>query len=117
MIADDDDTAIAAVTVAELQVGASLAGGSRRTARQAFIDAVVAVVPVISYDLSVAIAHARPLVAARKAGRPRGAGRQRVMARRGSLPEEKCCDRSAHLRQPRSYRTIQNRRLDPRPSR
>jgi tRNA(fMet)-specific endonuclease VapC len=34
VIADDDDTAIAAVTVAELQVGASLAGGSRRTARQ-----------------------------------------------------------------------------------
>lgn len=34
---------------------------------------MVAVVPVISYDLSVAIAHARLLVATRKAGRPRGA--------------------------------------------
>ena len=59
MIADDD-TAIAAVTVAELQVGASLAHGKRRTIHQAFIDAIVAVVPVISYDLSVASAHARP---------------------------------------------------------
>ncbi len=73
VIADDDDTAIAAVTVAELQVGASLPDDARRTARQAFIDAVVAVVPVISYDLSVAMAHARLLVATRRAGRPRGA--------------------------------------------
>lgn len=73
VIADDDDTAIAAITVAELQVGASLADGSRRTARQAFIDAVVATVPIVPYDLSVAKAHARLLVATRKAGRPRGA--------------------------------------------
>lgn len=73
VIADDDDTAVAAVTVAELQVGASLPDDARRTARQAFIDAVVAVVPVISYDLSVAMAHARLLVATRRAGRPRGA--------------------------------------------
>jgi tRNA(fMet)-specific endonuclease VapC len=73
VIADDDDTAIAAVTVAELQVGAALADGMRRTARQAFIDAVVAVVPVISYDLPVAMAHARLLVATRKSARPRGA--------------------------------------------
>jgi len=73
VIADDDDTAIAAVTVAELQVGASLADGNQRTARQAFIDAVVAVVPVISYDLSVAMAHARLLVATCKTGRRRGA--------------------------------------------
>lgn len=73
VIADDDDTAIAAVTVAELQVGASLADGKRRAARQAFIDAVVAVVPVISYDLAVAMAHARLLVATRRSGRPRDA--------------------------------------------
>jgi tRNA(fMet)-specific endonuclease VapC len=63
VIADDDDTAIAAVTVAELQVGALRADGVRRDARQGFIDAVVGVVPVISYDLSVAMAHARLLAA------------------------------------------------------
>jgi len=73
LIADDDDTAIAAVTVAELQVGASLAEGTQRVARQAFVDAVVSVVPILSYDLSVAVAHARLLVATRTAGRPRGA--------------------------------------------
>lgn len=73
VIADDDDTAIAAITVAELQVGASLADASRRTARQAFIDAVVATIPIVPYDLSVATAHARLLVATRQAGRPRGA--------------------------------------------
>lgn len=33
----------------------------------------MAVVPLIAYDLSVAMAHARLLVATRKAGRPRGA--------------------------------------------
>jgi tRNA(fMet)-specific endonuclease VapC len=73
VIADDDDAAIAAVTVAELQVGAALANGKRRAARRAFIDAVVAVVPVIPYDLPVAMAHARLLVATRRSGRPRGA--------------------------------------------
>lgn len=73
VVADDDDTAIAAITVAELQVGALRADGARRDARQAFIDALVAVVPVISYDLTVAMTHAQLLVATRTAGRPRGA--------------------------------------------
>jgi tRNA(fMet)-specific endonuclease VapC len=73
VIDDDDDAAVAAVTVAELQVGAALATGKRRAARQAFVDAITATVPVVSYDLSVASAHARLLVAVRKSGRPRGA--------------------------------------------
>lgn len=73
VIADDDDTAIAAVTVAELRVGELLADDARRAARKAFIDALVAVVPIISYDLAVATAHARLLAATRQAGRPRGA--------------------------------------------
>jgi tRNA(fMet)-specific endonuclease VapC len=58
LIADDDDTAIAAVTLAELLVGAWLATGKRRVARQAFVDAVVSAVPVIAYDVRVARAHA-----------------------------------------------------------
>ncbi|MDP8969291.1 MAG: VapC toxin family PIN domain ribonuclease [Actinomycetota bacterium] len=73
LIADDDDTAIAAVTVAELLVGAWLATGKRRAARQAFVDAIVSAVPVIAYDLRVARTHARLLFAARQSGRPRGA--------------------------------------------
>jgi tRNA(fMet)-specific endonuclease VapC len=73
VVADDDDTAIAAVTVADLRVGELLADDARRAARRAFVDALVEVVPVISYDLAVATAHARLLAATRRAGRPRGA--------------------------------------------
>jgi tRNA(fMet)-specific endonuclease VapC len=73
LIADDDDTAVAAITVAELFVGAQLVTGKRRATRQRFADAVLAAVPIIVYDVRVAHAHARLLVAARQSGRPRGA--------------------------------------------
>ena len=53
-IGDDDDVAIAAITVAELQVGARLATGRRRTQRQRFVDDVCDVIPILSYDRSVA---------------------------------------------------------------
>ncbi len=72
-IGDDDDVALAAITVAELQVGARLATGRRRTQRQQFVDDVCDVIPILSYDRSVAAEHAELLVAVRQAGRPRGA--------------------------------------------
>jgi tRNA(fMet)-specific endonuclease VapC len=72
-IADDDDVAIAAVTVAELLVGVNLAEGKRRTARQAFVDGVLEVVPALPYDIRVARHHAELLTAVRRSGRPRGA--------------------------------------------
>jgi tRNA(fMet)-specific endonuclease VapC len=65
--------AIAAITVAELRVGVELSEGRNRTRRQAFVDDVVAAVPVLSYDLDVAAAHAELLVAVRRQGVPRGA--------------------------------------------
>jgi tRNA(fMet)-specific endonuclease VapC len=73
VIADEDDIAIAAVTIAELRVGALL--GTRRTAaaRTAFVENVLAVIPVIAYDVAVAEAHARLLVEVRRQGTPRGA--------------------------------------------
>lgn len=73
IIEDDDDLAIAAITVAELRVGVALSRGKARTARQAFVDNVLAAVPVLSYDIAVATTHAELLVAVRKQGRPRGA--------------------------------------------
>lgn len=73
LIADDDEPAIAAVTVAELGVGVELASGKRRQARRAFLDDLVASLPVVAYDLVVARAHTELLVAARVSGRPRGA--------------------------------------------
>src|SRR5205823_10858306 len=67
------DVAIAAITVAELRVGVELSTGQKRAERQAFVDDVVATVPVLTYDLDVAAAHAVLLVAVRRQGLPRGA--------------------------------------------
>lgn len=72
-IDDADDVAIAAITVAELQVGVRLATGRRRQQRQRFVDDVCEVIPILSYDRSVADEHADLLVAVRQAGRPRSA--------------------------------------------
>lgn len=72
-VADDDDVAIAAVTLAELLVGVALADRRHRTRRQAFIDALVAAIPIVAYDAESAVAHAALLVDVRRSGRPRGA--------------------------------------------
>jgi tRNA(fMet)-specific endonuclease VapC len=73
IVEDDDEVAIAAITVAELQIGARLTKGRRRAMRAAYVDDVVATIPVLSYDVRVALAHASLLVAVREQGRPRGA--------------------------------------------
>lgn len=73
MIDDEDDVAIAAVTIAELRVGALLGARKKAAARTAFVDDVLAAIPVIAYDVAVAEAHARLLVAVRRQGTPRGA--------------------------------------------
>lgn len=70
---DEDDVAIAAISVAEMLVGVELASGKHRVGRQAFVDDVVSSVPVIPYDTSVAIEHARLLAAVKRLGRPKGA--------------------------------------------
>jgi tRNA(fMet)-specific endonuclease VapC len=70
---DEDDVALAAITVAELLVGVELASPSHRDRRQAFVEDVVTSLPVIPYDLGVAQEHAFLLTAVKRAGRPRGA--------------------------------------------
>lgn len=72
-IENEDDVAVAAITVAELLVGAKLVLGRRRATRQAYVDDAMVSLPIIPYDTDVAVEHAELLVAARKAGRPRGA--------------------------------------------
>lgn len=72
-IADDDDVAVAAISVAELRVGVLLAGADRRGARASYLEELTATIPVIPYDLGVIEAHAQLLVAVREQGRPRGA--------------------------------------------
>lgn len=72
-IADDDDVAIAAITVAELQVGALLSAPRHRQRRRAFVRSVLESIPILEYDLGVAMAHAELLVYVRRQGSPRGA--------------------------------------------
>lgn len=73
VIADDDDVAIAAATVAEILVGVELASEKHRPRREAFVDDMISSIPVIPYDLSVAAHHAKLLAAVKIGGRPRGA--------------------------------------------
>lgn len=70
---DDDDVAVAAVTIAELRVGALLASRGRQGARTAYVNDIVATVPILGYGLEAAEAHAELLVAVRAQGKPRGA--------------------------------------------
>jgi tRNA(fMet)-specific endonuclease VapC len=73
VIDNDDDIATAAVTIAELRVGALLATRRRKAARSAYVEDIIATVPVLGYDLDVAEAHAELLVEVRSQGKPRGA--------------------------------------------
>jgi tRNA(fMet)-specific endonuclease VapC len=73
VLADDDDVAIAAITVAELLVGVRLASGRRMTERAAFAEDVVSTLPIVAYDLAVAQDHSELLAVVRQTGRPRGA--------------------------------------------
>ena len=73
LIADQDEPAVAAITIAELGVGVEIATGKRRHARRAFLDDIVSTLPILGYDLDVARVHSGLLVAVRKSGRLRGA--------------------------------------------
>ena len=73
LIGDEDDVAIAAITVAELVVGGELADAKRRARREAFLGAALEAFSVEGYDLDVARAHGALLAHCRRAGRPRGA--------------------------------------------
>ncbi len=73
VINDEDDVAIAAVTIAELRVGVALSIGRSRRLREAFLADVEATIPALDYNAHVAREHADLLVAVRQQGRPRGA--------------------------------------------
>lgn len=69
----DDDVALAAVSIAELRTGVELASASRRPARAAFLERVLATIPVEPYDVAVAHVHGRLLATVHRAGAQRGA--------------------------------------------
>ena len=54
-------------------MGVELATAGHRSSRQAFVDDLLDVLPVLPYDLAVARTHATMLAATRRSGRPRGA--------------------------------------------
>jgi tRNA(fMet)-specific endonuclease VapC len=71
-VGEDDDAAIAAITVAELLVGIELATARRRTRREALVRDLLEGLTVEDYTAETARAHATLLVATRRQGRPRG---------------------------------------------
>jgi len=71
---DDDDLAIAAITVAEYREGIEHASTPERARhRTQRLDAILTVVEVLDYTLDTAAAHAHLLAHTRMTGRPRGA--------------------------------------------
>lgn len=72
-LAEDDDLVMAAITVAELRTGVELASARHRDARVNFVRQVLGVLPVETYDLAVAEAHALLLAHGHRTGTRRGA--------------------------------------------
>jgi len=71
---DDDELAIAAVSVAEYRVGIELADTVARAADRArSLSAITSVLEVLDYTERTAVHHARLIAAARQIGRSRGA--------------------------------------------
>ncbi|GAA1759959.1 PIN domain-containing protein [Nonomuraea bangladeshensis] len=73
VISGADEAAIATITVAGLLVGVESADEIRRPRRQAFVDQVLALIPVEEYTMEVARIHARLMAHVRRAGKSRGA--------------------------------------------
>ncbi|MEV2225104.1 PIN domain-containing protein [Nocardia vinacea] len=71
---DDDELAVAAVTVAEFRVGIELADTPERAAaRSRRLDLLLADIDVLEYTKRTAAYHAQLLAQVRRAGTPRGA--------------------------------------------
>ncbi|WOQ17078.1 type II toxin-antitoxin system VapC family toxin [Raineyella sp. W15-4] len=71
---DDDELAIAAITVAEYRTGIELADTAERAAARSRALAVITdTVDVLEYTEATAVQHARLIAAARRSGKPRGA--------------------------------------------
>ena len=55
----DEEAAIAAITASELLHGVHRASAKHRATREAFVESILAVVPILDFDLLAARAHAR----------------------------------------------------------
>ncbi|AEH10499.1 MULTISPECIES: type II toxin-antitoxin system VapC family toxin [Protofrankia] len=71
---DDDELAVAAVSIAEYRVGIELADiAARATQRSQALAAMTSVLDVLDYTQGTAAHHARLIAASRRIGRRRGA--------------------------------------------
>jgi tRNA(fMet)-specific endonuclease VapC len=71
---DDDELAVAAVSVAEYRVGIELADTAARAAdRSRALAAIASAVDVLDYTETTAAHHARLIAHVRRLGKPRGA--------------------------------------------
>jgi tRNA(fMet)-specific endonuclease VapC len=70
---DDDELAIASVSVAEYRVGIELADTARRAASARALAAITSAVEVLDYTQATAAHHGRLLAHVRRSGTPRGA--------------------------------------------
>jgi tRNA(fMet)-specific endonuclease VapC len=73
ILREDDDVAIAAITVAELLIGVELAAEDHRQRRQDLVDDLLSAMPIEPYGHGTARAHARLLAHVKQVGKPRGA--------------------------------------------
>lgn len=55
----DEEAAIAAITASELLHGVHRASVEHRARREAFVESILAVIPIVDFDLLAARAHAR----------------------------------------------------------
>jgi tRNA(fMet)-specific endonuclease VapC len=55
----DEEAAIAAITASELLHGVHRASATHRAKREAFVESILAAVPILGFDLLAARAHAR----------------------------------------------------------
>jgi tRNA(fMet)-specific endonuclease VapC len=71
---DDDELAIAAISVAEYRVGIELADTAARAADRArALAAITSAVDVLEYTEATAVCHAKLIAHVRRSGAPRGA--------------------------------------------
>lgn len=79
-LGSDEEAAIAAITASELLHGVYRASAEQRARREAFVETILAVVPVVDFDLLAARAHARLWAGLVMAGKDIGAHDRLVAA-------------------------------------
>ena len=73
VIAEDDNFAVAAITIAELRTGVELATERHRAARSEFLIKILETLPVEPYDVETTEAHELLLAHVHRSGTKRGA--------------------------------------------